>query len=31
MVAEPHAYWVPPQDVARIRPLAPSETNSTPR
>ena len=31
MVAEPHAYWVPPQEVARISPLAPRPTNSTPR
>ena len=31
MVAEPHAYSVPPHEVARIRPLAPNPTKSTPR
>src|SRR5579875_1099139 len=27
IVAEPQAYWVPPQDVARVSPVAPSATN----
>ena len=31
MVAEPQAYWVPPQEVARVRPVAPSATNRQPR
>ena len=31
MVADPHGYCVPPQEVARMSPLAPSDTNSTPR
>ena len=31
IVADPHAYCVPPHDVARIRPVDPRATNSTPR
>ena len=31
IMAEPQAYWVPPQDVARVRPVAPSATNRQPR
>jgi hypothetical protein len=31
IVAEPHAYCVPPQDVASVRPVAPSATNRQPR
>jgi len=31
MVAEPHAYWLPPQLVARISELAPTATSAMPR
>ena len=31
IVGEAQAYWVPPQDRARVSPPAPSETNTMPR
>jgi hypothetical protein len=31
MVSELHAYSVPPQDKARVRPAAPMDTNTMPR
>jgi hypothetical protein len=31
MTPEPHAYWLPPQLVARIRALAPAATRAMPR
>jgi hypothetical protein len=31
MVADVHAYCVPPQDSASVRPAAPSETKTMPR
>ena len=31
MIGDPQAYCVPPQDVARVRPVAPSATNRQPR
>ena len=31
IVADPQAYWVPPQDSASVRPEAPNETNTIPK
>ena len=31
MVADPHGYWVPPQDSARVSPAAPRDTKTMPR
>ncbi len=31
IVEDPHGYWVPPQDSARVSPAAPSDTKTMPR